>query len=705
LVGRTPHLASKSVDLVNESFLPFFQKSIKKKSCIFRHMKLRIHILLVILITFSGSTFGQKEKYSKSKRGQSDTQLLEEARAIQKEKPAEAIELVEQVLKNFNQKKKRKRRGKEWEIEAEAYTLLGEIYENINQNKLALQRYDEAMSIWKRTKNANNKPESELFYKIGRVYLKEKNADEAENNFKRAKEMTNDKSLQQLCEEGLADVELLRGNVDKSFSQLDEIESKYELDSLAQSRVAAKRSQGYAQNNDYSNAYDNLEQSVNSLPKNKKLEKKDIESVQIAKDEIQSNANISNQQKIEVSSNLNYNSKVENNGNVKANESYESSAQKEKISVPSDLQIRENLQLAELYEAEKNLIEAEKIIKISKDVINKNTAAASVADVYKKSAELNRKNGKLDEAFLDLEKYTSAKEAAIADLQNELKTQIDIVKGQQQIDLVRKDFDIEEKESELLGSQLKTQKIISGFLGLLLLASLVFFYFLNKNVKEKRKANQMLLVKSLRTQMNPHFIFNALNSVNNFIAKNDEKAANKFLSEFSRLMRKVLDYSQLDFISFEEEIELNELYLKLEHFRFRDKFEYQFENVPADEARNTEINTYDLEVPPMLIQPFIENAVWHGLRYKEEKGHLKVSIEDIGNVLLVKIQDDGIGRKKSAELKTANQKKYKSTGLQNVSKRIALINEIYGKNYEIEVSDFDKTKEDVGTLVQIRIPK
>ena len=198
--------------------------------------------------------------------------------------------------------------------------------------------------------------------------------------------------------------------------------------------------------------------------------------------------------------------------------------------------------------------------------------------------------------------------------------------------------------------------------------------------------------------MNPHFIFNALNSVNNFIAKNDEKAANKFLSEFSRLMRKVLDYSQRDFISFEEEIELNELYLKLEHFRFRDKFEYQFE-------KNTEVNTYDMEVPPMLIQPFIENAVWHGLRYKEGRGQLKISINDLGNVLLVKIQDNGIGRKKSAELKTANQKKYKSTGLQNVSKRIALINEIYGKNYEIEVSDFDETKEDTGTLVKIKIPK
>lgn len=668
-------------------------------------MKLRIQILLLVLFTFTGSIVGQDKKYSKSKRVQSNAELLEEARAIQKNAPAQAIELIEQVLRNFNQKKKRKKR-KEWKIEAEAYTLLGEIYENINQNKLALQRYEEAMSVWRRSKESLPQPKSELFYKIGRVHLKEKNTDQAEQNFKRAQEMTNDNKLKQLCEEGLADVELLRGNVDKSFSQLDKIESTYALDSLSQSRVAAKRSQGYNLQNDYPNAYKNLEQSVNSLPKNKKLEAVDIEAVQQAKDEIILNSNNSVEQKIETSSNLNFNQlsepKKEEKTNFKFSDgdfnSRSTNFKKENISIPSELQIRDNLQLISLFEEEKKLAEAEKFIKISKEVIDENTAAASVADVYKKSAEINRKKGQLDEALLDFEKYTAAKEEAIADLQNELKTQIDIVKGQQQIDLVRKDFDLEEKESELLGSQLKTQKIISGFLAMLLLASLIFFYFLNKNVKEKRKANQMLLIKSLRTQMNPHFIFNALNSVNNFIAKNDEKAANKFLSEFSRLMRKVLDYSQRDFISFEEEIELNELYLKLEHFRFRDKFEYQFE-------KNTVANTYDLEVPPMLIQPFIENAVWHGLRYKEGKGSLKVSIDDIGNTLLVKIQDDGIGRKKSATLKTANQKKYKSTGLQNVSKRIALINEIYGKNYEIEVSDFDTTKEDTGTLVQIKIPK
>jgi two-component system LytT family sensor kinase len=282
-------------------------------------------------------------------------------------------------------------------------------------------------------------------------------------------------------------------------------------------------------------------------------------------------------------------------------------------------------------------------------------------------------------------------------LENDLKEQVDIVKGQQQIDLLQRDYDLEEKDKELLQSQLQTQKIIIGLLSLVLLASLVFFYFLYKNVKAKRKANQSLLLKSLRTQMNPHFIFNALNSVNNFIAKNDEKAANKFLSSFSKLMRKVLDYSQKDFITFEEEIELNELYLKLEHFRFRDKFDYTFRN-------DAEQDGYNLEVPPMLIQPFIENAVWHGLRYKSAKGKLDVTVTKDAGKLIIRVKDNGIGREKSRELKTKNQMKYKSTGLENVSKRIALINEIYNKNYEINVSDLDDNAEDKGTVVEIKIP-
>ena len=204
----------------------------------------------------------------------------------------------------------------------------------------------------------------------------------------------------------------------------------------------------------------------------------------------------------------------------------------------------------------------------------------------------------------------------------------------------------------------------------------------------------MLALKSLRSQMNPHFIFNALNSVNHFISREDERTANKFLSEFSQLMRLVLENSQEDFIPLNKEQEILALYLKLEHYRFRDKFEYE---IKIDEA----ISTETVEVPPMLIQPYIENAVWHGLRYKETKGTLLLHISSENGFLVVEITDDGIGRKKSAELKTDNQRKHNSTGLKNIQERLQIINKVYKTNYRVTIDDLANER---GTRVRIYLP-
>jgi histidine kinase/histidine kinase/DNA gyrase B/HSP90-like ATPase len=631
-------------------------------------MNYRQYILCFLLISFSTVVYGQKEKAKsyKNKR-QTSQMLLEEARAIKEKSPTKAIELVEQAI---TQSRAQKRGG----VEGEAYILLGSIYEQIKQNDLALQRYQQALSFL--NEKVDRGSIAAVYERIGQLYLSKGEDKKAKSNFSLCLDFSDNKSLSLKCEEGLADVQLFRKDTKTLDSQLDSLSQKYKLDSIDIARMEARRSQSYVQQKEFSKASESYNNSINSLPQSQQIEQKDFDQIQKAQDELLNSNDLSNSEKIELRSNI---------------------ASNTKRNFSNDVQVLENLKIADLYESDRKFSDAEKYINFSKDLIKPETDAAVAAEVFKKSSQFNQRQGKVDAALDDLESYIASKEKAIQKLEDDLKEQVDIVKGQQQIDLLQRDYDLEEKDKELMQSQLQTQKIIIGLLSLVLLASLVFFYFLYKNVKAKRKANQRLLLKSLRTQMNPHFIFNALNSVNNFIAKNDEKSANKFLSEFSKLMRKVLDYSQQDFISFEEEIELNELYLKLEHFRFRDKFDYVFQN-------DAEQIGYNLEVPPMLIQPFIENAVWHGLRYKTEKGRLEVRITENLGKLVISVQDNGIGREKSKLLKTKNQKKYKSTGLENVSKRIALINEIYNKNYEIKVSDFDSNSEDVGTVVEIQIP-
>ncbi len=588
--------------------------------------------------------------------------------SIKEKAPTEAIKLIEEAISYARQRKDRRTEG-------EAYVLLGNIYEDISQEELALQRYQQALPMIRQNKK-NLDAKASLQERIGRIYLNQGDLKAAEASFKICIEDSYEKTLTLRCEEGLADVKLLRKDANASVEQLDAIASKYPLDSLNTALNEARRAQVYIQQNEFDKANEAFGNSINSLPQSKEVSKEDFKTFQKTKDDLLSIQTNTTQEKVDIRSNI---------------------ASNTKFNFSIDAQVAENLKIAEIYEAENDLVEAEKFIVVSKSLITPSTNSAVAADVYKKSSEINQRQGKVNAALDDLELYITAKEQSINKLEVDLKEQVEIVKGQQQIDLNSKDYDLDEKENELMQSQLQTQKIIIGLLSLVLVGSLVFFYFLYKNVKEKRKANQKLFLKSLRTQMNPHFIFNALNSVNNFIAKNDEKAANKFLSDFSRLMRKVLDYSQKDFIAFEEEMELNELYLKLEHFRFRDKFDYKFKN-------NAHQHGYSMEVPPMLIQPFIENAVWHGLRYKEGKGNLEVSINEDNGFLKIIITDDGIGREKSKALKTSNQKKYKSTGLDNIAKRIALINELYKKNYEIKVSDVDGNAENTGTLVEILIP-
>lgn len=251
-----------------------------------------------------------------------------------------------------------------------------------------------------------------------------------------------------------------------------------------------------------------------------------------------------------------------------------------------------------------------------------------------------------------------------------------------------------QKEKE---NDLKKQRYLLWGLSLALLVFGGLIYMLIRNIRQKQRANMQIKLQSLRAQMNPHFIFNSLNSVNNFISKNDERSANKYLSDFSRLMRTVLSNSDQDFVSLETEVDTMKIYLELEHFRFGEKFDYQLEI--ADD-----IDPEIIRVPPMLIQPYIENAIWHGLRYKEEKGILNVRIFTENDLLYCTVKDNGIGRKKSAALKTDHQKTYQSTGIKNTKERIELLNKMHGTRLNVSILDLEENGSAAGTLVRISVP-
>ncbi|GAB3044842.1 two-component regulator propeller domain-containing protein [Spirosoma pulveris] len=194
-----------------------------------------------------------------------------------------------------------------------------------------------------------------------------------------------------------------------------------------------------------------------------------------------------------------------------------------------------------------------------------------------------------------------------------------------------------------------------------------------------RKLSEMKM-QALRAQMNPHFIFNSLNSINTFILKNDPDAASDYLAKFSRLIRLILQNSNSATITLQNELDALELYLKLEALRFRQKFNFHIDVDPDVEAE-------DIIIPSLLIQPYVENAIWHGLLHKESLGHLRINLYLENQQLVCVIEDNGIGRQRAAELKSKSAIRSKPLGMQITASRMELMNELYGKQTTVTIVD------------------
>jgi len=233
------------------------------------------------------------------------------------------------------------------------------------------------------------------------------------------------------------------------------------------------------------------------------------------------------------------------------------------------------------------------------------------------------------------------------------------------------------------------------FIGLFVLAILILIIIRLYNQKRQAELKQQLS----RFQMNPHFIFNSLNSLQKYILDNDTRSSNKYLTRFSSLMRTTLENSYHDIVPIASELEHLNLYLELESMRFDHKFHYAIE---VDE----EILPQTMKIPSLLIQPFVENAIWHGLLHKKsEDRNLVIRLSRKEKYILCEVEDNGVGRKKAMEIKAHQKASYKSLGTKITGQRLHLLHLIYKRKFRVIYNDLtDSAGNETGTRVEIFIP-
>ena len=570
-----------------------------------------------------------------------------------------------------------------------AYSTLGEVYQYHKQYDLAISSYKDALL-------ANQTLKTSLL--LAKTYVLNKEYGEAEKLLSPLEKITKMVPFQRVeLYEILGDAYVGLGEVDKAVAFYEEGLKIADKNQIAPKTIDlnSKIATAYAKGNrlQEANAYFNnsLELSSGQAPQRAVQEKEKVadfynkknqfgQEIQLRKKSLEDLKKIP---KSEVADGV--------------------SIENDSISAQ-----RINYKIANAYIAQDKYDEAipylEESIKdadVDDDLLVRKDATRKLSEVYKYKGDYTKALATYQEYVAVVDTLYVRKEQEIARaarFNRELAAKQSRISGlEQERELAQSKYSLALTEQQLVAESIKRQNwiIYSLIFGMLLMGLAAYFFY--RSNKQQKLANNLLALKSLRSQMNPHFIFNALNSVNNFIAKSDERSANRYLSDFSTLMRAVLENSDEDFIPLSKELELLELYTKLEHSRFSDKFDYR---ITVDE----DIDIDAFQIPPMLLQPYIENAIWHGLRYREDKGFLQIGIKQKDKLALeISITDNGIGRKNSAALKTQNQKKQKSKGMGNIKKRIEILNDMYKDRVDVFISDLETNG--TGTKVLFTIKK
>ena len=345
----------------------------------------------------------------------------------------------------------------------------------------------------------------------------------------------------------------------------------------------------------------------------------------------------------------------------------------------------------------KNFSKAKEHFKTSLEIAEKKNYKTALTEIYTNYSEYYEQTGNHENALKYYKKYTTISNQLLNDKTskyvNDLIAKYDSERKTNQIKNLA-------KQNEIAQLQLIKNRNLWAIFLVSIFSLLVILYFLyRQNSLKKEKKILTLEQDVLRIQMNPHFIFNALNSIKHYIINNEQKNAVHYLNKFSKLIRKILESSSVKEVSLQEELETMDLYMNIENIRFSNEIDYNFN---VDQT----LDLSKIKVPPLVLQPFLENALWHGLSSKKGDKNILLSVHKPSeNFIQIDIQDNGIGRKASAKIKSNKTIKRKSIGIELTKERLNNFIKGFKNTFSLSFNDlFDDQKKPNGTKVILKIP-
>jgi tetratricopeptide (TPR) repeat protein len=319
----------------------------------------------------------------------------------------------------------------------------------------------------------------------------------------------------------------------------------------------------------------------------------------------------------------------------------------------------------------------------------------ALKEAYATLSEISEQLGNNKDALTYYKRYSEIKDTLFSESKyrsiREAEAKFETEKKQQQLTLLA-----QQNEVQQLKLSRRRNLLFASGLGIVLVLLVSYLLIRQNRIKSQQKAI-VLEQRLLRSQMNPHFIFNSLIAIQSYIYKSEPLQAGDFLAKFADLVRFTLDHSRVEFVLLSDELKMLTAYLDLQVLRFDNKFEYTL-SVESD------TDTEHMEIPPMFAQPFVENAIEHGLRHKQEKGHLVITYTlKNDRHMEILIEDDGVGRDKAKGIE--KKKKHRSLAMEITRERLAMLKKKHNDKFTLEVTDIeDESGHCRGTRARITLP-